>query len=91
MQERCAHCATPITEDAIRVREGGQTYCCRNCAAMATGTTTTQGGRTCAHCESVIIDTSSMIERAGQTFCCGSCANAMGAAPDIGGHNRARA
>lgn len=91
MKDSCAHCATPITEDATRVTEGDQTYCCRNCAAMAMGTTTTRGGRTCAHCESVIVDTSSMTERAGRTFCCGNCANALGPMPEIGGHSRARA
>lgn len=90
MKESCAHCATPITHEATKVRDGDRAYCCRNCAAMATGTTTTQGGHTCAHCESIIVDTSSMTERAGQTFCCVNCANAMAATPGAGGHSRAR-
>lgn len=87
---RCAHCSTPITEAGTQVTEGSKTYCCRNCAAMDMGTTTTQGGHSCAHCESVIVDTSSMSERGGRTFCCGSCANAMEASPSPGAHSRAR-
>lgn len=90
MKDMCAHCATPITHEATKVREGDKTYCCRNCAEMDTGVTTTQGGHTCAHCESVIADTSSMVERAGQTFCCENCADAMAAMPETGGHSRAR-
>ncbi len=68
MKDVCARCATPITEPAAQVAESSKAYCCRNCAAMDMGTTTTQGGSTCAHCGSVIVDPSSMTERAGRTF-----------------------
>jgi hypothetical protein len=56
----------------------GKTYCCRNCAAMASGTRATpQGAKRCAHCESVIVDASTQVEHEGQTFCCNNCAAAM--------------
>jgi hypothetical protein len=74
----CAHCGTDIKDHTTMQEYRGETYCCRNCVAMATAENSAAlGGKRCAHCESAIMDESTMVERAGQAFCCNNCAIAV--------------
>ena len=74
----CAHCRTKIKDHSTMQEYRGETYCCRNCVAMATTENgAVLGGKRCAHCESAIVDESTMVERDGQAFCCNNCALAV--------------
>jgi hypothetical protein len=75
----CAHCGTKITDHSTMEGVGGKTYCCKNCATMASAGTSSAGSDRprCAHCEMPIVDESTMATRGGQTFCCNNCATAM--------------
>ena len=73
----CAHCGTPIVDHSTMQEHKGETYCCKNCVAMVTQTSSEPGLPTCAHCEMPIVDESTKVEGAGRTFCCNNCALAM--------------
>ena len=76
----CAHCGTAITHPDTVQESAGKTYCCRSCAAMASGTTSEGVGRSlCAHCETPIIDETTAVHRGSQSFCCANCADAVSA------------
>jgi len=76
----CAHCGTTITHRETLQESGGKTYCCRNCAAMASGRTSEGSGQpVCAHCESAIVDATTAVHRGSDTFCCANCADAVSA------------
>jgi len=76
----CAHCGTAITHPETTQESAGKTYCCRNCVAAASGTTSQGAGRAlCAHCESAIVDETTAVHRGSQTFCCANCADAVSA------------
>ncbi len=73
----CAHCATRIVDHSTLQEFNGESYCCRNCVAIASGTSYKPGLPRCAHCEMPIVDETTKVEGAGTTFCCNNCAIAM--------------
>ncbi len=75
----CANCGTQIVDHTTMQEQGGESYCCRNCAAMVAGTTYEPGAPRCAHCEMPIVDVTTKVEGARRTFCCNNCAIAMAA------------
>jgi hypothetical protein len=75
----CAHCGTSITDRSTMQHLGGESYCCVNCVAMASGKIPDAGAPRCAHCEMPIVVETTMVTREGRTFCCNNCAVATGA------------
>jgi hypothetical protein len=74
----CAHCGTEISDHSTMQEFKGQTYCCKNCVAMVSGTGNyPKGLPTCAHCEMPIVEASTKVEADGKTYCCNNCAAAM--------------
>jgi hypothetical protein len=73
----CAHCNVQITDHSTMAERNGQTFCCNNCAAMASGQTSQAAMGTCAHCHSPIVDPATRVEGEGEVYCCTNCAAAM--------------
>ena len=73
----CAHCRVQIADRKSLAERDGQTYCCNNCAAMASGQTASAALGTCAHCQAPIVDPSTRVEGEGELYCCNNCAAAM--------------